>query len=84
MSFAKIPKSDQLITINYAPPQTSWMETPVDFRPGTWSYSGVAKNLTYLDLPNPRSWQPGDVDWKLPENWQAIILCMCPLRRLRG
>ena len=74
MSFAKIPKSDQLISINYAPPHTSWMETPVDFRPGTWSYSGVAKNLTYLDLPNPRAWQPTDVDWKLPENWQTIIL----------
>ena len=74
MSFAKIPKSDQLISINYAPPKTAWMETPVDFRPGTWSYSGVAKNLTYLDLPNPRAWQPADVDWKLPENWQAIIL----------
>ena len=53
MSFAKIPKPDQLIKIQYAPPKTGWMETPVDFRPGTWSYSGAAKNLTYLDLPEP-------------------------------
>lgn len=55
MSFAKIPKPDQLIKIRYAPPKTGWMETPVDFRPGTWSYSGTAKSLTTLGLPNPRS-----------------------------
>ena len=58
MSFAKIPKPDELIKIEYAPPKTDWMETPVDFRPGTWSYSGAAKNLTILDMPNPRAWQP--------------------------
>jgi Fe-S oxidoreductase len=74
MSFAKIPKPDELINIEYRPPKTGWMDTKVDFRPGTWSYSGAAKNLTYLDLPNPRPWQPTDPDWKLPENWQEIIL----------
>jgi len=74
VSFDKIPKPDQLIQIQYAPPKTGWMETPVEFRPGTWSYSGTAKSLTALDLPNPRSWQPSDDDWKLPENWQTIIL----------
>jgi hypothetical protein len=70
----KIPQPDQLIQIQYAPPETGWMETPVEFRPGTWSYSGTAKSLIALNLPNPRSWQPTDEDWKLPENWQAIIL----------
>ena len=60
MSFAKIPKPDELIKIGYAPPQTEWMKTPVDFRPGTWSYSAAAKNLTILDMPNPRNWQPSD------------------------
>jgi len=74
VSFAKIPKPDQLIKIRYALPKTAWMDTPVDFRPGTWSYSGAAKNLIILDLPNPRAWQPYDQDWKLPANWQAIIL----------
>ena len=73
-SFAKIPKPGELIKISYDPPKTQWMDTPVDFRPGTWSYSGAAKNLTYLDLPNPRAWQPSDADWKLPENWKEIIL----------
>ena len=50
------------------------MDTPVDFRPGTWSYSAAPKNLKYLGLPNPREWQPSDKDWQLPENWKEIIL----------
>ncbi len=50
------------------------MDTPVDFRPGTWSHPGTAKNLTVLHLPNPRDWSPADIDWKLPENWKEIIL----------
>src|SRR5512145_3280472 len=74
MSFAKIPKPDELLNIQYTPPQTEWMKTPVDFRPGTWSYSAAAKNLTALGMPNPRAWQPSDADWKLPENWKQIIL----------
>ena len=74
MSFAKIPHPDKLIQVRYAPPKTGWMKTPVDFRPGTWSYSAAAKNLKILDLPNPRAWQPADADWKLPENWRQIIL----------
>ena len=68
MSTAKIPEPDELMQIKYAPPQTAWMETPVDFRPGTWSYGAAAKNLAALDMPNPRAWQPSDADWKLPEN----------------
>ena len=74
MSSIKMPEPEELIRISYAPPRTPWMDTPVDFRPGTWSYSGAAKNLIYLDMPNPRAWQPYDVDWKLPENWKEIIL----------
>ena len=74
MSSAKTPKPDELIQVRYEPPETSWMDTPTVFRPGTWSYSGAAKNLTALNMPNPRAWQPSDEDWKLPENWQQIIL----------
>ena len=74
MSFAKIPKPDDLMQIGFAPPKTEWMKTPVNFRPGTWSYSAAAKNLTALDMPNARAWQSSDADWKLPENWQEIIL----------
>ncbi len=50
------------------------MDTPVVFRPGTWSYPAAGKNLRALGLPNPRDWTPTDADWKLPENWKEIIL----------
>ena len=74
MSSIKIPKPEEMMRISYKPPRTAWMDTPVDFRPGTWSYSGAAKNLIYLDMPNPRAWQPYEEDWKLPANWKEIIL----------
>jgi [DsrC]-trisulfide reductase subunit K len=74
MAPEKLLKPDELLSINLNPPKTGWMETPVDFRPGTWSYSAAPKNLKYLGLPNPREWQPSDADWKLPENWKEIIL----------
>ena len=74
MSPAKMIKSDELTQINFEPPRTGWMNTPVEFRPGTWCYSAAPKNLRYLDLPNPREWQPSDADWKLPANWKEIIL----------
>ncbi len=74
MSLAKILKPDELTQINFEPPRTGWMNTPVEFRPGTWCYSAAPKNLKYLDLPNPREWQPSDADWKLPANWKEIIL----------
>ena len=38
------------------------------------SYPAAGKNLKYLDIPNPREWSPTDEDWKLPDNWQEIIL----------
>ncbi|MBW2145833.1 MAG: (Fe-S)-binding protein [Deltaproteobacteria bacterium] len=69
-----VPKPDELARIDYKPPRKQWVDTPVEFRPGTWCYSAAPKNLEYLDLPNPRKWQPSDEDWKLPENWKEIIL----------
>jgi Fe-S oxidoreductase len=74
MSNVKMPKPEELAQVNYRLPDHPWMEEPVVFRPGTWSYSGTPKSLTALGLPNPRPWQPSDADWKLPENWQEIIL----------
>jgi Fe-S oxidoreductase len=71
---AKIPKPENLQDINYKSPQTSWLDTPVSFRPGTWCYPGKADSLSVLGLPNPRKWSPEDEDWKLPENWKEIIL----------
>jgi Fe-S oxidoreductase len=67
-------KPEDLLTVDYRPPETGWMDTPVDFRPGSWIYPGKPKHLEYLGLPNPRQWSPTDENWKLPENWKEIIL----------
>jgi Fe-S oxidoreductase len=67
-------EKDQLIQIDYHPPDTGWMETPVDFRPGSYIYPAKARHLKYLDFPNPRKWAVTDDDWKLPENWKEIVL----------
>jgi [DsrC]-trisulfide reductase subunit K len=67
-------KHDELLNPDYQPPKTNWMDTPVDFRPGSWIYPGKAKHLEYLGLPNPRDWAVTDDDWSLPENWKEIVL----------
>ena len=65
---------EELAKVDFRPPKTDWMDTPTDFRAGTWSYTGKAWALEYLDMPNPREWAPTDEDWKLPDNWKEIIL----------
>ncbi len=67
-------QKDELVQIDYQPPATGWMETPVDFRPGSFIYPGKGRHLKYLDMPNPRSWVVTDEDWKLPDNWKEIVL----------
>jgi Fe-S oxidoreductase len=67
-------KREEMAQVDFTPPETDWMETPVDFRPGTWSYTGVPWALEYLEMPNPRKWQPTDDDWQLPDNWKEILL----------
>lgn len=76
MSLEKLPNPQQLMTnVNLKRlPDTPWMETPTVFKDGTYSYPAAPKNLRILDLPNPRVWSPTDEDWKLPDNWQEIIL----------
>jgi len=56
------------------PPKSDWMDTPVDFRPGSYIYPGKAKNLKILDLPNARDWSVTDADWQLPADWQRTVL----------
>ncbi len=69
------PSPQKLVQITYDPPgNKDWLE-PVDTMPkGSYCYSGLAKNLKTLDLPNPRDWQPYEKDWKLPPDWRQIIL----------
>jgi len=67
-------KKDELLKFDDTPPSTPWMDTPVDFRKGSFIYPGKAKNLKILDLPNPRDWAVTEDDWKLQDNWKQIIL----------
>mgnify|MGYP000011748354 CR=1 FL=1 len=64
----------EMTNISYAPPATPWMDTPVQFRPGSYIYPGKARHLEYLGLPNPREWEVTEDDWKLQDNWKQIIL----------
>ncbi|MDD4952198.1 MAG: (Fe-S)-binding protein, partial [Desulfovibrionaceae bacterium] len=68
------PRPDELYkSIDYSPPATGWMDTPIKFRPGNWCYPAKPDVLRYVHFPNPREWSAEDKDWKLPENWQDII-----------
>jgi Fe-S oxidoreductase len=62
------------LNIDLTPPAKSWMEPTIKFIKGTYGYPAAPKHEKYLELPNPREWQPNEEDWKLPENWKAILL----------
>ncbi|MBI4704558.1 MAG: (Fe-S)-binding protein [Deltaproteobacteria bacterium] len=64
---------EKLARVDYAPPRTDWMDTPVDMRPGSYIYPAKEKHLEYLGFPNPRAWSPTDDDWQLPDDWQERI-----------
>ena len=71
---ADTPKPEETAKIDHKPPLfQGWMDTPTEIRPGIYCYGGNPKNLEYVDMPNPREWNPLEDDWKLPENWEEII-----------
>ena len=43
-------KQEDILNVDYAPPRTAWMDTPVDFRHGSYIYPGKPKNLEILGL----------------------------------
>lgn len=67
-------KPEELLRIDYSPPKESWLEPEVEFKKGTYCYSGIPKHAEYLGLPNVRQWQPYEENWKLPGNWKETIL----------
>ena len=71
---ANLPKPEELSEIDFTPPKTGWMDTPVEFKPGMFCHGSKPKSLETVGFPNPRDWKPADEDWKLPENWKEIIL----------
>ena len=64
----------ELLQIEASKPDGDWKNPAVQFRKGFFCYGAAAKNVRYLDLPNPRDWQPFDADWKLPPDWKQILL----------
>ncbi len=74
MSESKSKPEELVKEINYAPLKENWLNPSIEFKRGTFNHPGNPKNVEYLELPNPRKWQPTDPDWQLPENWKEIIL----------
>lgn len=71
---AKLPTQDEVLDFDFTLPATDWMNTPVEFKPGTYCYGAKGKNLDVVGFPNARDWSPANEDWELPENWQEIII----------
>jgi Fe-S oxidoreductase len=67
-------EKEELLDVDWQPPETPWSETPVDLRKGTYIYPGKPKHLEYLGLPNAHEWAVDDVDWELPHDWQKTVL----------
>ena len=42
---AKGPTKEELSKLDYTPPATEWMDTPVEFKPGTFCWGAKGKNL---------------------------------------
>ena len=71
---AKLPKPEELSKIDFTPPKTSWMDTPITIKEGMFCHGAKQKSLEIVGFPNARDWRPLDADWKLPENWKEILL----------
>jgi Fe-S oxidoreductase len=71
---AKVASPAELAKIDYTPPEKGWMDTPTEFKTGRWCYGSKPKDHLVIGWPNPREWSPVADDWKLPENWQQIVL----------
>ena len=67
-------EKDELLNVDWQPPPTPWMDTPVDLRKGSYIYPGKPKHLDYLGLPNAHEWAVDDLDWELPHDWQKTVL----------
>lgn len=71
---SKPPDKKDLLNYKYDLPAAGWMDTPIEFKPGTYCYGAKGRNLETVGMPHARDWSPAEADWKLPENWQEIIL----------
>lgn len=67
-------KPNELSKLDYSPPKTGWMDTPVEIREHMFCHAAKPKELETVGFPNARDWRPADEDWKLPENWEKLLL----------
>ena len=75
MALKNVPGPEELSRIKHSPPYLKgWMDVKADIRPGNYCYAAQPKNVQAVGMPFPRSWNPLDEDWKLPDNWKAIII----------
>jgi len=71
----KLPKPNKLLSeIELSPFKNSWLDTPMKLQAGMYCHGAKSEKLESVDLPNARDWVPGEKDWKLPDNWQKIVL----------
>jgi heterodisulfide reductase subunit C len=69
------PSPADMADVDYkALPPKSWMDTPVDLRPGNFCYPSPLQHQEFLHLPHPHKWTVTNEDWGLPENWREIII----------
>jgi len=69
----ELTPEELLSSIAPKPPETGWMDTPVDIKKGIYCYAANPKSVEYLSLPHARQWNPVEEDWNLPDNWKEII-----------
>lgn len=68
-----IPENE-LLDFSYDLPKTSWMHTPVEFKPGMYCHGAKEKTVEAVGMPNGHAWSPADEDWHLPEGWKETVL----------
>ncbi len=69
-----LPDARELAHIDLSMPADGWMDTPVQFQKGIYCHAAQGKNIAAVGMPNPRDWRVEDEDWKLPADWQEIVL----------
>lgn len=70
---AKDLTPQETLRIDYNPPKTGWMDTPVKIKPGIYCHPAKPEKITDVGMPNAHLWNPLDEDWNLPANWQQIF-----------
>ena len=72
----KLPDKDTLLDFSYQPPAsaTDWLGAATEFKPDMYCYGAKARSLEAVGMPNARDFSPAEEDWKLPEDWVALIV----------